>query len=122
MNFKSLAVAGILLCVTISATEAKCSRPRIHWSALGQSVTSSWTVNPGGICVFSNRTGGTTAIYALEVSTKPKHGVIGQADRYSIAYRAPEGYIGSDDFVLSLVGRDERGPGKVTIAVDVTVK
>jgi hypothetical protein len=122
MLFLRFAVAIAVLSASSLTAEAVCQRPRIHWSNLGDTTNSNWRLAPGDVCEFSNQSNGTAGIYAVEVTVKPKHGVIGHANRYSVAYQASPTYKGPDDFVITLVGKDQRGPGKVTINVNVVVE
>jgi hypothetical protein len=119
MRLLWLVIFNLFLCVLSSDADARCLRPRLNWS-VGDVLTTNWTVNSGDVCAFTAR-GRSMAMYAIEFPVTPKHGTLGTAERYAIAYRAANGYKGSDYFVFSVVGKQDGRTGTVTVKVNVTV-
>lgn len=118
---RRLALGALVVLLLTTSAEARCVKSgRLRWS-LGDVLTLNWTVQPGGICTFGAH-GKKFAIFAIEIPTRPQHGVIGHEARYRIAYKANLGYRGPDSFVIRIVGKQNGMPGTVTINTSVTVR
>ena len=112
-------VFGLLLCLLASNADAGCVKPSLRWEN-GDVLTTNWTVDSGTVCTFNIR-GKLIANYAVEFPVRPRHGKVGAAERYAIAYRAADGYKGPDQFVFRVIGKQDNKPGAVTVTVNVTV-
>ena len=120
MRFWSFVYILLLSVGFSSRANAWCRTQGLNNTHAGDEYTINWTVTSGGTCNY-NFFAKTYAMYAVEFATKPKHGVLGHAEKWSTAYRAAEGYTGPDYLVFHVIVQELGKPGMITIKVNVNI-
>ena len=83
--------------------------------------TVQWTVQGQGCELNFRASAGNAAVWAISITTKPKHGTAGVYSRYSLAYKPTAGFTGSDFFSFAVIGRTGSQGEKILVHVNVTV-
>lgn len=114
---KSILAAAFLV-LGFSGDALACF-PRVK-TINGVSVDGYMTVKSGRACVISFRSSGPTD--RVQIDQRPSHGVVDIGSVGRLRYRPNRGYTGSDTFVYSRVGLDNRNnPATRTVRVHVTI-
>jgi hypothetical protein len=119
MRLAALCLSFLMLLA--AEAEASCVRfpHTLRWN-IGDVHNVNWTVQPGGVCPF-HIWGRQFAVFAIEIPTRPKHGIVGHEAGYRIAYKAASNFRGTDSFVIRIIGKQGGTPGAVIINVTVTI-
>jgi hypothetical protein len=102
-------------------TRLYCLHPRVRYVQNGTTEFYIY-VKAGTSCGFAlNGSGsaGATGILSVNISARPKHGVLGSASIRGYAYKPEDGFIGRDDFSLEV--RYENGASEANTTFHATV-
>src|SRR5262245_43019977 len=86
----------------------------------GEKSTGSIAVAPKESCQFPIRLPGT--ISSSEISQKPSRGKLKKLNASTYQYTAKARYRGTDSFVVTATGQDEKASGTSAISYEVTIK
>jgi hypothetical protein len=108
---------GLLIASSVPAL-ARCERSHIPWR-YGQSVSSVWHTD-GAVC--TDVPNEHQYIAAIQITERPKHGVLGKAGLFGLAYKPDPGFKGTDTLSFGFVSNNSwrGGPGQVA-NVSITV-
>ena len=108
---------GLLIASSIPAL-ARCERSHIPWR-YGQQVSSVWRTD-GAVC--TDVPNEHQYIAAIQITERPKHGVLGKAGLFGLAYKPDPGFKGTDTLSFAFVSNNtwHGGPGQVA-NVSITV-
>jgi len=107
---------GLLILSSVPAL-ARCERSHIPWR-YGQSVASVWHTD-GAVCTDVPER--TSVHCAIRITERPKHGALGKAGLFGLAYKPEPGFKGTDTLSFAFVSNSSwrGGPGQVSITVIV---
>ena len=123
---KSLSVATIIVVGTIclapaplavAASGAECSMS-VTLANWGEKATGSIAIAPKESCQFPIRLPGT--ISSSEISQKPSRGKLKKINTSTYQYTAKA--RGTDAFVITATGKNEKASGTSAISFEVTIK
>jgi hypothetical protein len=108
---------GLLMASSVPAL-ASCDRSHIPWR-YGQSVSSVWHTD-GTVC--TDVPNEHQYIAAIQITERPKHGVLGKAGLFGLAYKPDPGFKGTDTLSLAFVSNSSwRGGAGQVANVSITV-
>ena len=97
---------------------ARCERSHIPWR-YGESVSSVWTTD-GAVC--QDVPNEHQYIAAIRITQRPKHGVLGKAGLFGLAYKPDPGFKGTDTLAFAFVSNSTwRGGAGLIANVSITV-
>lgn len=114
---KSIFLAAFLA-LGFSGGALACSPP--IKAVNGMTVDAHMRVKSGGSCSIVFRSSG--PMDNVRIDQRPSHGVVDVGSIGRVRYRAKRGYIGSDVFIYTRYGRDDRNnPAHRSVRMHVTV-
>lgn len=113
------ALSGATLFTALDATAAfaDCTTSDYNFQFSNDTVQALSTVDAGG-CSYEFSVDGTT-LSKLSITTKPQHGQLKQASRFTVQYSPTKGYQGADHYAIKIC---EQSGGCSTVAYSATVK
>src|SRR5947199_3091384 len=118
---RALGLALGLLIVSSVPALARCERSHIPWRC-GQSVSSVWHTD-GAVC--TDVPNEHQYIAAIQITERPKHGVLGKAGLFGLAHKPDPGFKGTDTLSFAFVSNSSwrGGPGQVAnVSITVVVE
>jgi len=104
-------------------TRLYCLHPRVRFVQNGTTEYYIY-VKAGTSCGFTlNGSGsaGASGILSVNISARPKHGVLGSASIRGYAYKPDDGFTGQDDFALEVRYESRASEAKTTFHATVYV-
>ena len=97
---------------------ARCERSHIPWR-YGQQVSIVWRTD-GAVC--TDVPNEHQYIAQIRITERPKHGVLGKAGMFGLAYKPDPGFKGTDSLVLAFVSNSNwRGGAGQVANVSITI-
>ena len=100
-----------------AASECSISMTLVNW---GEKSTGAITIAPKESCQFPIKLPGT--ISSSEISQKPSRGKLKKINASTYQYTARARYRGTDAFIITATGKDEKTSGTSVISIEVTIK
>ncbi len=115
---RAFGFALALFVVSSAPVLAHCERSHIPWR-YGQSASSVWRTD-GAVCTDTPNEH--QYIAAIRIIERPKHGVLGKAGLFGLAYKPFPGFKGTDSLSFAFVSNSAWRGGAGQIAnVSITV-
>ena len=111
-------VLGVLASASAVSATPNCLRDIKPYKLAGDTMEWSMTIAPGADCIQGLRWS-TMQIYKVEVTEKPKSGeivLVGPGFRY---FAKPD-FLGTDKFILTVVGKNRHDEGSSTVEITVS--
>jgi hypothetical protein len=107
-----------LLIASSAPTLARCERSHISWR-YGQQASSIWHTD-GAVC--TDVPNEHQYIARIRITKRPKHGILGKAGTFGLAYKPNPGFKGTDSLSFAFVSNNSwRGGAGQVANVSITV-